>query len=214
MYKRQPSGSGKSTIFSLLERFYEPTSGTICFDKQNILDIGLEYYRRQIGFVSQETGIMSGTIRSNLTFGLNRVVTEKEIWSVLELSYATQFVKKMPLQLDTEIGEQGINLSGGQRQRLAIARAFLRNPKILMLDEATANLDSESEVKIQEALTNLMKNRTTLIIAHRLSTIINSDCIYFVEDGRITGSGKHNFLVETHSLYKKYVDEQFKLNTR
>lgn len=209
-----PSGSGKSTIFSLLERFYEPTSGTICFDKQNILDIDLEYYRRQIGFVSQETGIMSGTIRSNLTFGLNRVVTEKEIWSVLELSYATQFVKKMPLQLDTEIGEQGINLSGGQRQRLAIARAFLRNPKILMLDEATANLDSESEVKIQEALTNLMKNRTTLIIAHRLSTIINSDCIYFVEDGRITGSGKHNFLVETHSLYKKYVDEQFKLNTR
>lgn len=208
-----PSGSGKSTIFSILERFYEPISGIVCFDNQNILDMDLEYYRRQIGFVSQEIGIISGTIRSNLTFGLNRVVTEQEIWSVLELSYATQFVKKMPLQLDTVIGEQGINLSSGQRQRLAIARAFLRNPKILMLDEATANLDSESEVKIQEALTNLMKGRTTLVIAHRLSTIIDSDCIYFVEDGRITGSGSHKFLVETHSLYKKYVDEQFKLNT-
>lgn len=206
-----PSGGGKSTIFGILERFYEPTNGSIYFGNQNISNINLKNYRRQIGFVSQEAGVISGTIRENLIFGLERIITEKELWSVLKLSYADQFVERLPLQLDTEIGEQGIKLSGGERQRLAIARAFLRNPKLLILDEVTANLDSESEAKVQESLTNLMSGRTTLIIAHRLSTIINSDCIYFIENGQITGYGKHEYLVDTHPLYASYIKEQFSL---
>lgn len=206
-----PSGGGKTTIFNLIERFYEPINGTIFFGDQNILDINLKYYRSQIGLVSQEVTIMSGTIRDNLIYGLDREVSEDELWFALKLSYADQFVKGMPQQLDTEVGERGVKISGGQRQRLAIARAFLRNPNLLMLDEATANLDSESETKIQQALANLMVGRTTLIIAHRLSTIVNSDCIYFIENGQITGFGKHEVLVNEHPLYASYVSEQFNL---
>lgn len=208
-----PSGGGKTTIFNLIERFYEPLNGAIYFGDQNILDINLKNYRNQIGFVSQEVTIMSGTIRDNLVYGLDRKVSEEELWFVLKLSYADRFIKEMPQKLDTEVGEHGIKISGGQRQRLAIARAFLRNPNLLMLDEATANLDSESETKIQQALANLMVGRTTLIIAHRLSTIVNSDCIYFVENGQITGFGKHEVLVNKHPLYARYVSEQFNLHT-
>ncbi|EPH68520.1 multidrug ABC transporter permease [Enterococcus faecalis] len=206
-----PSGGGKSTIFSLIERFYEPTEGQIKFGDIDIKDIKLSDYRRQIGFVSQDSAIMAGTIRDNLTYGLAENFSDEQLWDVLELAYARKFVEEMPDKLNTEVGERGVKISGGQRQRIAIARAFLRNPKILMLDEATASLDSESEMKVQEALSNLMKGRTTLVIAHRLSTIVDADSIYFVEKGKVTGSGKHDELVSKHKTYAKYVSEQFKV---
>lgn len=208
-----PSGGGKSTTFSLLERFYEPTAGTIKFGTTEIQKIKLSNYRSQIGYVSQDSAIMAGTIRYNLTYGLADTYTDEQLWEVLELAYARQFVEEMPNGLDTEVGERGTKISGGQRQRLAIARAFLRDPKVLMLDEATASLDSESEAKVQQALANLMKGRTTLVIAHRLSTIVDADKIYFIEKGKVTGSGKHAELVEKHKTYAKYVDEQFKVDT-
>lgn len=203
-----PSGGGKSTIFSLIERFYEPTKGEIKFDDVSLNSIQLNKYRSQIGFVSQDSSVMAGTIRENLTYGLDGEFSDEELWHVLELAYAHNFVKDMPNELDTEVGERGVKISGGQRQRIAIARAFLRNPKLLMLDEATASLDSESEMMVQKALTNLMKNRTTLVIAHRLSTIVDSDKIYFIEKGQVTGSGSHEELVRTHETYSRYVSEQ------
>lgn len=206
-----PSGGGKSTIFSLIERFYEPAEGQIKFGNIDIKDIKLSDYRRQIGFVSQDSAIMAGTIRDNLTYGLAENFSDEQLWDVLELAYARKFVEEMSDKLNTEVGERGVKISGGQRQRIAIARAFLRNPKILMLDEATASLDSESEMKVQEALSNLMKGRTTLVIAHRLSTIVDADSIYFVEKGKVTGSGKHDELVSKHKTYAKYVSEQFKV---
>ncbi|MED4975222.1 ABC transporter ATP-binding protein [Heyndrickxia faecalis] len=208
-----PSGGGKSTIFSLLERFYAPTSGSIKFGDTDIEEINLTNYRSQIGYVSQDSAIMAGTIRDNLTYGLDGTYTDEQLWNVLDLAFARKFVEEMPDKLNTEVGERGVKISGGQRQRIAIARAFLRNPKILMLDEATASLDSESEMKVQEALTNLMKGRTTLVIAHRLATIVDSDKIYFIEKGQVTGSGTHDELVRTHETYAKYVAEQFKVDT-
>ena len=203
-----PSGGGKSTIFALLERFYQPDSGKITIGEQDIQDIDLANWRSQIGYVSQNSAIFSGTIRQNLVYGLTRDMTDDDLWHGLALAYADQFVREFPDQMETEIGERGIKLSGGQKQRLAIARAFLRDPKILMLDEATASLDSESEGKVQQALDKLMVNRTTLVIAHRLATIVNADQIYFVEHGKITGHGTHHELMQNHSLYAKYVNEQ------
>ncbi|KAF1296664.1 multidrug ABC transporter permease [Enterococcus sp. JM4C] len=204
-----PSGGGKSTIFSLLERFYAPTKGTIAFDELDVNTINLADYRAQIGYVSQDSAIMAGTIRDNLTYGLDQTYSDDQLWQVLELAYARVFVEAMPDGLGTEVGERGVKISGGQRQRIAIARAFLRNPKILMLDEATASLDSESEMMVQKALANLMKGRTTLVIAHRLATIVDSDKIYFIEKGQVTGSGSHKELVSSHETYAKYVSEQF-----
>ena len=203
-----PSGGGKSTIFALLERFYQPDSGKITIGKQDIQDIDLANWRCQIGYVSQNSAIFSGTIRENLVYGLTKEMTDEDLWRGLSLAYADQFVREFPDQMETEIGERGIKLSGGQKQRLAIARAFLRDPKILMLDEATASLDSESEGKVQQALDKLMVNRTTLVIAHRLATIVNADQIYFIEHGKVTGHGTHHELMQKHSLYAKYVTEQ------
>lgn len=205
-----PSGGGKSTIFSLIERFYKPTTGEITIGGQNIDQISLENWRKQIGLVGQNSAVMPGTIRENLIYGLEREVSDDELWHALEMAYAKNFVQEMDDQLDTQIGERGIKLSGGQRQRIAIARAFLRNPKILMLDEATASLDSESEAMVQKALSSLMKDRTTLVIAHRLSTIVDADTIYFIDHGTVSGSGKHEDLVKSTPLYAEYVKNQFK----
>lgn len=204
-----PSGGGKSTIFSLIERFYQPTSGEITIGGQNIDKINLETWRKQIGLVGQNSAVMPGTIRENLLYGLDREVNDDELWHALDMAYAKGFVSEMDDQLDTQIGERGIKLSGGQRQRIAIARAFLRNPKILMLDEATASLDSESEAMVQKALGSLMKDRTTLVIAHRLSTIVDADTIYFIDHGTVSGSGKHEELIKSTPLYAEYVKNQF-----
>lgn len=203
-----PSGGGKSTIFSLLERFYQPDSGSILVGKDDIKNIDLNSWRSQIGYVSQDSAVFAGSIRDNLQYGLDRQLTDDELWHGLTLAYAEEFVRDFPEQLDTQIGERGVKLSGGQKQRIAIARAFLRNPKILMLDEATASLDSESEEKVQRALDQLMVGRTTLVIAHRLSTIVDADQIYFIEHGAVTGHGTHKELMQDHELYAQYVNEQ------
>lgn len=203
-----PSGGGKSTIFALLERFYQPDNGGVYVGTQNIQDIDLASWRSQIGYVSQDSAVFAGTIRDNLQYGLNKTLTDDELWHGLSLAYADGFVKDFPEKLDTQIGERGVKLSGGQKQRIAIARAFLRDPKILMLDEATASLDSESEEKVQRALDQLMVGRTTLVIAHRLSTIVDADQIYFIEHGTVTGHGTHKGLMKDHELYAQYVNEQ------
>lgn len=205
-----PSGGGKSTIFSLIERFYKPNSGEITIGNENIENLDLTYWRKQIGLVGQNSAVMPGTIRENLVYGLDREFSDQDLWRVLKMAYADKFVHEMEDGLDTQIGERGIKLSGGQRQRIAIARAFLRNPKILMLDEATASLDSESEVMVQKALSGLMKNRMTLVIAHRLSTIVDADRIYFIDHGTVSGSGKHEELIKSTPLYAEYVKNQFK----
>ncbi|MCT0006279.1 ABC transporter ATP-binding protein [Weissella confusa] len=204
-----PSGGGKSTIFSLLERYYTPTAGEIMIGNHDVSDVNLANWREQIGFVSQDSAIMAGTIRHNLTYGLTGEYSDDDLWRVLGLAFAEKFVRDMPAGLDTEVGERGVKVSGGQRQRLAIARAFLRDPKILMLDEATASLDSESEAMVQKALESLVKGRTTLVIAHRLSTIVDADKIYFIEQGTVSGAGTHKELVANHELYREYVDTQF-----
>ncbi|MFC6175600.1 ABC transporter ATP-binding protein [Companilactobacillus huachuanensis] len=203
-----PSGGGKSTIFSLLERFYQPDEGSILIGKQDIKNIDLASWRSQIGYVSQDSAVFAGSIRDNLQYGLDKQLTDDQLWHGLELAYADEFVYNFPDKLDTQIGERGVKLSGGQKQRIAIARAFLRDPKILMLDEATASLDSESEEKVQRALDQLMVGRTTLVIAHRLSTIVDADQIYFIENGSVTGHGTHQELMKDHALYAEYVKEQ------
>ncbi|MCK2005261.1 ABC transporter ATP-binding protein/permease [[Brevibacterium] frigoritolerans] len=203
-----PSGSGKTTLFSLFERFYKPQEGSISIGGTSINDFTLLSWRSQIGYVSQESPIVSGTIRDNICYGIDRDVTDEELNQVAKMAYADQFISELPNGYDTEVGERGMKLSGGQRQRIAIARAFLRNPKILMLDEATSSLDSKSEKVVQQALNHLMKGRTTIVIAHRLSTVIGSDQIIFLEKGKITGSGTHKELYNTHSLYREFAEQQ------
>ncbi|MCY9006586.1 ABC transporter ATP-binding protein [Peribacillus frigoritolerans] len=203
-----PSGSGKTTLFSLFERFYKPQEGSISIGGISINDFTLLSWRSQIGYVSQESPIVSGTIRDNICYGINRDITDDELNQVAKMAYADQFISELPNGYDTEVGERGMKLSGGQRQRIAIARAFLRNPKILMLDEATSSLDSKSEKVVQQALNHLMKGRTTIVIAHRLSTVIGSDQIVFLEKGKITGSGTHKELYNTHSLYREFAEQQ------
>jgi len=207
-----PSGSGKTTLFSLLERYYQPQQGTIRLGQEPINDFSLLSWRSQIGYVSQESPIVAGTIRDNICYGMDTIVADTEIERVAKMAFAHHFIAELPDGYDTEVGERGIKLSGGQRQRIAIARAFLRDPKILMLDEATSSLDSKSEHVVQQALQNLMKGRTTLVIAHRLSTVIDSDQIIFLDKGKITGSGTHEQLVHTHSLYREFAEQQLRIN--
>ena len=205
-----PSGGGKTTIFNLIERFYEPTSGEIKIGKTLLSDLSMKSWRSQIGYVSQESSMMAGTIRENLTYGLDdaKEIPDEVLWKVAKMSYADQFIKEFPAGLDTEVGERGVKLSGGQRQRIAIARAFLRDPKILMMDEATASLDSQSEEIVQKALFKLMAGRTTFVIAHRLSTIVDADQILFIENGTITGRGTHQELIKSHPLYHDFAKQQ------
>lgn len=205
-----PSGSGKTTLFALLERFYEPTTGQIRIGRTPIQQISLKSWRSQIGYVSQESAMMAGTIRENLCYGLENPgsIPDERLWEVAKMAYADQFIEDFPKGLDTEVGERGVKLSGGQRQRIAIARAFLRDPKILMMDEATASLDSQSEGIVQQALTRLMEGRTTFVIAHRLSTIVDADKIVFIEKGRVTGIGTHYELTQSHELYREFAEQQ------
>ncbi|MEC2400083.1 multidrug resistance ABC transporter ATP-binding protein/permease BmrA [Bacillus subtilis] len=207
-----PSGGGKTTLFKLLERFYTPTAGAIRLGDEPIDTYSLESWREHIGYVSQESPLMSGTIRENICYGLERDMTDAEIEKAAEMAYALNFIKELPNQFDTEVGERGIMLSGGQRQRIAIARALLRNPSILMLDEATSSLDSQSEKSVQQALEVLMEGRTTIVIAHRLSTVVDADQLLFVEKGEITGRGTHHELMASHGLYRDFAEQQLKMN--
>lgn len=207
-----PSGSGKTTLFSLIERFYDPTDGQISIGDKPINNFKLETWRKHIGYVAQENPLIIGTIRENICYGIDREITDDELIKVSKMAYVDQFVNELPHGYDTEVGERGIKLSGGQRQRIGIARAILRNPKLLMLDEATSNLDSKSELVVQNALSNLMKGRTTLIIAHRLSTVIDAEQIVFLDKGNITGVGTHEELYKYHQMYKEFANQQLRTN--
>ena len=207
-----PSGGGKTTLFALLERFYTPDAGHIRLGDSDISEFSLRSWRRNIGYVSQESPILAGTIRDNLCYGLEREISQEELEHAARMAYADGFIQSLPNGYETEVGERGIKLSGGQRQRVAIARALLRDPQILMLDEATSNLDSKSEEVVQQALKNLMHGRTTIVIAHRLSTVVDADSIVFVEKGRITGRGTHEEVYETHALYREFADGQLRMN--
>ncbi|UOQ94915.1 ABC transporter ATP-binding protein/permease [Halobacillus shinanisalinarum] len=203
-----PSGAGKTTVFSLIERFYQPSSGMIVVGDEELGRLNLGVWRRSIGYVSQESPVMSGSIRDNVCYGLDRVVKDVQVEAALRQANAFEFVMGLEDGLDTSVGERGVKLSGGQRQRIAIARALLRDPDVLLLDEATSNLDSEAEAAVQEALDVLMRGRTTLVIAHRLSTVVDADKLLVFEDGRITGQGRHGELYEGHVRYRELVDQQ------
>lgn len=190
-----PSGSGKSTIFNLIERMYDIERGDIKYGNQSIFDIPLSKWRTKIGYVMQSNSMMSGTIRDNILYGINRKVDDEELIEYAKLANCHDFIMQFDEGYDTMVGERGLKLSGGQRQRIDIARSFVKNPDILLLDEATANLDSESELKIQEALETLMEGRTTVVIAHRLSTIKKAGQIVFIDKGEVTGKGTHHELM-------------------
>lgn len=203
-----PSGSGKSTIFNLIERMYEIESGDIKYGLESVYDIPLSKWRRKIGYVMQSNSMMSGTIRDNILYGINRHVSYEELINYAKLANCHDFIMQFDEGYDTLVGERGLKLSGGQRQRIDIARSFVKNPDILLLDEATANLDSESELKIQEALETLMEGRTTIVIAHRLSTIKKAGQIIFLDKGQVTGKGTHSELMASHAKYKNFVVSQ------
>lgn len=206
-----PSGAGKTTIFSLIERFYEPSEGRLLYGGEPAADIPLRQWRGRIAYVSQESPVMSGTIRDNLTYGLEGAVSDFAVDEAVRQANLTEFVASLPQGLETQAGERGVLLSGGQRQRLAIARAILRDPDILLLDEATAHLDSASEELVQQALDLLMRGRTTLVIAHRLSTVRGADKLIVIEGGRATGQGTHEELLASHAFYRKLVQRQFEI---
>nr|WP_182536603.1 ABC transporter ATP-binding protein [Fontibacillus solani] len=206
-----PSGSGKTTLFSLLERFYLPQEGRVALADESIEDFSLRSWRENIGYVSQDSPMIAGTIRDNLCYGAQREISDEELRKAAEMAYADGFIHELPDGFDTDVGERGVKLSGGQRQRIAIARALLRNPKILMLDEATSSLDSHSETVVQQALNNLMQGRTTMVIAHRLSTVVGADQIVFIEKGKVTGKGTHEQLLQHHAMYRKFATQQLQL---
>ncbi|WP_368909270.1 ABC transporter ATP-binding protein [Staphylococcus hominis] len=203
-----PSGSGKSTIFNLIERMYDIDNGDITYGNESIYDIPITNWRSKIGYVMQSNSMMTGTIRDNILYGINRTVSDEELIKYAKLANCHDFIMQFDEGYDTLVGECGLKLSGGQRQRIDIARSFVKNPDILLLDEATANLDSESEQKIQEALEVLMKGRTTIVIAHRLSTIKKAGQIIFIDQGRVTGEGTHDELMKYHEKYHQFVTTQ------
>ena len=203
------SGAGKSTILSLIPRFYDPISGDIEIDKQSIYKCTINSLRKNISLVSQDTTLFDDTIRNNIAYA-NLGASQKEIEEAAKNSFASDFIDKLPNKYETIIGENGTRLSGGEKQRLSIARAMLKKSQIILLDEATSSLDAETENKIQEAITLLTKNRTTIVIAHRLSTILNSDNIFVIDAGKVVGEGTHDELLINSSLYKNYYEKQIK----
>jgi ATP-binding cassette subfamily B protein len=202
-----PSGSGKSTIFSLIERFYEPTSGEILLDGQAVTTIARDALRSQIGYVEQDAPVLAGSLRANLMIG-SPEATDEQLTSVLEQVNLTEVLERDSRGLDAEVGENGIMLSGGERQRLAIARALLSAPPILLLDESTSSLDGLNEQRMRDAIDAVAKNRTLLVIAHRLSTVVDSDQIIVLEHGKVIGVGTHSELVASTPLYKKLAKQQ------
>ncbi len=201
------SGSGKTTFLNLIPRFFNLEHGQILVDGQNINNINLNSLRKEISLVSQDVILFDDTIKSNILYG-NSSASDEEIVAACKFAAAQDFIEKLPKKYETIIGENGIKLSGGQKQRLSIARAILKNSSIILLDEATSSLDSDSETVIQKAIENLTKNKTTIIIAHRLSTIMNCDKILVFDNGQIICEGSHEFLVNSSPIYKNLYEKQ------
>ena len=205
------SGSGKSTLLNLIPRIYDPTSGQILIDGQSIKDVNLSSLREEISIVDQNTTLFDDTVFNNIKYAKPEA-TKEEIYKAAEMSMSLDFINNLDKKFETIIGENGVKLSGGEKQRLSIARAFLKNSKIILLDEATSSLDSETEEKIQKALVELTSNKTTVVIAHRLSTILSSDKIYVIDNGSVVAECKHNELLESSDIYKNFYNKQIKNN--
>ena len=203
------SGSGKSTILNLIPRFYQAQTGDIKIDNQSIYEVKIDSLRKNISLVSQETTLFDDTIKNNIKYA-NENATDEEVLEVAKLSNSDEFIEKLPNKYETIIGENGVRLSGGEKQRISIARAMIKKSSIILLDEATSSLDTETESKIQEALNTLTKNKTTIVIAHRLSTVLNSNNIYLIDSGRVVDNGRHEDLLIKSELYKNFYDKQIK----
>jgi len=201
------SGSGKSTILNLIPRIYDAQSGEITIDDQSIYEASLTSLRKEVSMVSQETTLFDDTVRNNIKYA-KEDASDEEVIKVAKLSHCDEFINNLPNKFETLIGENGVRLSGGEKQRLSIARAMMKNSSIILLDEATSSLDSETESKIQDALKILTKDKTTIVIAHRLSTILNSNNIYVIDSGKIIDSGKHDELMINSELYKNFYEKQ------
>ena len=205
------SGSGKSTILNLIPRFYNVTSGDIKIDNQSINNLSINSLRKEISLVSQDTTLFDDTIKNNIAYA-NLEASNEEIIEAAKKSFASEFIEKLPDGYNTLIGENGLRLSGGEKQRISIARAMLKKSTIILLDEATSSLDADTEQKIQQALTLLTKNKTTVVIAHRLSTILNSDQIYVINSGKVIAKGNHEELIKSSPIYKNFYDKQITKN--
>ena len=203
------SGAGKSTIINLIPRFYDPQEGEIQIDNQNITKVNLKSLRKKISLVSQDVVLFDDTIKNNIAYADSNS-TQKDIEKACKFAAADEFIDKLPNKLDTMVGENGVRLSGGQKQRISIARAILKKSPIILLDEATSSLDTESERVVQNAINNLIEGRTTIVIAHRLSTIHSADKIFFLENGKIINSGKHEHLINNSKEYKALYQNQLK----
>ena len=201
------SGSGKSTILNLIPRIFDAQSGDITIDNQSIYKCTLGSLRQQISMVSQETTLFDDTIKNNIRYA-NENASDQEVYDVAKLSFCDEFINNLPNKFETLIGENGVRLSGGEKQRLSIARAMIKKSSIILLDEATSSLDAETEAKIQEALSILTKNKTTIVIAHRLSTILNSNNIYVINSGKVIDSGHHTELMSKSDIYKNFYEKQ------
>ena len=205
------SGSGKSTLLSLIPRIYDPISGKVEVDGQIIKEVKLSSLRKEISIVDQNTTLFDDTVLNNIKYA-KPDASNDEIFKAADMAMCTDFINKLENKFETKIGENGIKLSGGEKQRLSIARAFLKNSKIILLDEATSSLDSETEEKIQKALEKLISNKTTIVIAHRLSTILNSNIIYVLDKGKVIDQGKHNDLLKHSEIYQNFYNRQIKEN--
>ena len=203
------SGAGKSTILNLIPRFYDPSSGGIFIDNQSIHGVNINSLRKSISLVSQETTLFDDTVKSNIAYA-KLDASDKEIMLAAKNSHADEFIQKLPNGYETIIGENGVRLSGGEKQRLSIARAMLKKSSIILLDEATSSLDSDTEEKIQNAINLLTKNKTTVVIAHRLSTILNANMIYVIKEGEIITNGTHESLLTKSKIYKNFYEKQLK----